>query len=43
MYTLNCGCEFDAIVYLSMNCDCCGQSFDIDDAYITKACESHGG
>ena len=42
-FTLNCGCECDGYVYVSMDCECCGTDYDIENAYIRKACVEHGG
>lgn len=43
MYTMNCGCVFDAMVYDNSYSCCGGGSYEIEDAYIITACESHGG
>lgn len=43
MYTLQCGCELGDMYIRSWSCGCCGDDYELEDAYITKACESHGG
>lgn len=42
-YTMKCGCEFDAYVTISWDCDCCGREYDIEEAEIVHACSDHGG
>ena len=42
-FTLACGCEAYAYVSVSYDCECCGTDYEIDEAEITQACDTHGG
>ena len=42
MYEMVCGCEFTAYVRV-WSCECCGTDYELEDAEITQACETHGG